>query len=295
MLALLTWNVQWCRGIDGHVDPDRIARVARTIADFDVLCLQEVAVGFRGLPGSGGEDQFALLSAALPGYRGFFGPATDLDDGAGGRRQFGNAIFTRLPVRQVFRHLLPWPSDPAKPSMQRLALELVIETVRGPMRIITTHLEYYSPRQRMAQVDALRELHAQACAHARQPRRGSTPGEPFDVSPRPVQAVICGDFNFVPGSAEHAALTAAFDDGADALHDAWATMHPAVEHPPTVGVHEDRFPRQCWDFAFLTESLLPHLREVRIDAATTASDHQPLLLRLEHGNGSPAGGTGVPG
>jgi len=35
------------RGIDLKVDLDRIARTAREIADFDVLCLQEVAVIFR--------------------------------------------------------------------------------------------------------------------------------------------------------------------------------------------------------------------------------------------------------
>lgn len=143
MLTLISWNVQWCRGIDGRVDPARIAATARAIADFDVLCLQEVAIGFRGLAGSTGEDQFAALAAALPTYRGFFGPATDLPDDAGGRRQFGNAIFTRLPVRQVFRHLLPWPADPAVPSMQRVALELVVDAAGGSLRIITTHLEYY--------------------------------------------------------------------------------------------------------------------------------------------------------
>ena len=123
-MKLLTWNVQWCRGVDGRVDPARIARTARAFADFDVLCLQEVAVHFPGLPGSGGEDQMAALSAALPGYTPLFGVATELSEVAGHRRQFGNAVFTRLPVLQVFRHLLPWPADPAVQSMQRMALEV---------------------------------------------------------------------------------------------------------------------------------------------------------------------------
>lgn len=273
--------MQWCRGIDGRVDHGRIVRTAQAIADFDVLCLQEVAVGFRGLPGSSGEDQFALLTQALPDHRGWFGPATDLDDGAGGRRQFGNAIFTRLPVHQAFRHLLPWPADAATPSMQRLALELVVAAPWGPVRIVTTHLEYYSLRQRLAQVDALRALHAQACGHARTPRPDGDPGEPFDAAPRPAGAVICGDFNFVPGGREHAAMLAPFDDATEPLADAWAARHPGDPHPPTVGVHEDRFPRECWDFAFVTRNLLPGLREVRIIADTEASDHQPLLLTLD--------------
>ncbi len=280
MLTLLSWNVQWCRGIDGRVDPARIARTARAIADVDVLCLQEIAINFRGLPGSSGEDQFAMLAAALPDHRGYFGPATDLDDGAGGRRQFGNAIFTRLPVHQAFRHLLPWPPDPATPSMQRLALELVVETAGGPLRVVTTHLEYYSAGIRMAQVAALRALHAQACGHARLPRPGGAPGEPFDAGPRPADAVICGDFNFVPHSPGYAAMTAPFGDATDPLHDAWAECHPGRQHPPTVGVHEDRFPRECWDFAFVSQGLVPRLGDVGIIGDTDASDHQPLVLTL---------------
>ena len=51
-MRLLTWNVQWCRGLDGPVDPSRIVREARRLADPDVLCLQEINVGFADLPGS---------------------------------------------------------------------------------------------------------------------------------------------------------------------------------------------------------------------------------------------------
>src|SRR5215813_6646220 len=166
-MILITWNIQWCRGIDGNVDPARIGRVARSLADFDVLCLQEVAINYPGLAGSAGEDQVADLSAALPGYRALFGAATDTDDGQGRRSLFGNAIFTRLPAVQVYRHLLPWPADPAVMSMQRMALEAVVISARGPLRVTSTHLEFYSAAQRMAQVEALRRIHAEACGHAR--------------------------------------------------------------------------------------------------------------------------------
>jgi endonuclease/exonuclease/phosphatase family metal-dependent hydrolase len=39
----ISWNVQWCRGMDGRVDPKRIAAEARRLADPDVICLQELA------------------------------------------------------------------------------------------------------------------------------------------------------------------------------------------------------------------------------------------------------------
>jgi endonuclease/exonuclease/phosphatase family metal-dependent hydrolase len=279
-MLLVTWNVQWCRGVDGRVDPGRIARVARGLCDFDILCLQEVAIGFTGLPGSGGEDQMAALGDALPGYERLFGPATDVDDGHGRRRQFGNAIFTRLPVIQVFRHLLPWPPDPAVPSMQRLALEAVVRSPVGPLRILTTHLEYYSARQRMAQVDALRALHARAWEQARVPRPDGDPGSPFESRPRGTSAILCGDCNFAPDSPDHVRLSAPFAGGVPLFVDAWAATHPGTPHPPSWGVHDLTCPRMCCDFVFVTEDLGPKLGRVEICAETDASDHQPVIVEL---------------
>src|SRR5258708_13871898 len=106
-MKLITWNIQWGRGIDLKVDLARIARTAREIAGFDVVCLQEVAVNFPGLAGSRGEDQVEELSHALAGYSAHYGIACDVDDGHGRRSCFGNLIFSQLPVIQVFRHLLP--------------------------------------------------------------------------------------------------------------------------------------------------------------------------------------------
>jgi len=154
-MRLLTWNIQWGQGMDGRVDLGRVARDLRGIGEFDVVCLQEVAVNFPGLAGNDGGDQVAELAALLPGYTPIYAPATDLPDGGGGRKQFGNAIFSRLPVGQVWRHLLPWPVDAGVPSMQRVLLEVVARTEFGPLRVMTTHLEYYSLAQRQAQIDGL--------------------------------------------------------------------------------------------------------------------------------------------
>ena len=54
-MKILSWNVQWCRGIDGRVDPSRIVSEAKRIADFDVLCLQEIADNYPE-PRLGGND-----------------------------------------------------------------------------------------------------------------------------------------------------------------------------------------------------------------------------------------------
>lgn len=283
-MRLITWNVQWCRGCDGRVDPARIARTALGMGDFDVLCLQEVARHFPGLPGSAGEDQFRILRDLLPGFSAVEGVATDVLGDAGTRRQFGNLILTRLPVLQAFRHLLPWPADPEVPSMQRCAVEVVLATERGPLRVTTTHLEYYSQRQRAAQVEALRALQIEAAAHAADPVSREKEGGPFQKQPRPASAILTADFNFRVESAEYARLQAPLGEGVPPYRDAWRIRHGSRPHAPTLGVFDKgQWPGSSFacDLVFVTEDLAPRVREVQVNGDTDASDHQPVLLELD--------------
>jgi endonuclease/exonuclease/phosphatase family metal-dependent hydrolase len=281
-MKLLSWNIQWGRGLDGRVDLPRILRRIREIGDFDVICLQEVAVNFPGLPGNSCEDQVAELAAGLPGYTPIYGVATDVPDGRGGRSQFGNAIFSRLPVGQVWRHLLPWPAEASTASMQRVLVEAVIDADVGPLRVMTTHLEYYSQRQRQAQIEAIRHLHSEACAlSARQPIAEEVGGS-FEVFPRPVEALLCGDMNFPASAPERAQILAPFGAGEPAFRDAWEVLHPGEPHAPTVGIHPVDFVDrpECFDFVFVTEGLAERLKAHGIDAATEASDHQPVWVEF---------------
>ena len=283
-MKLVTWNIQWGRGADGRVDLDRIVAHARRFADFDVLCLQEVAAGYPELPGCDGADQFSALAARLPGYTRLDGVATDTPHPSGERRRFGNMILTRLPVRQVFRHLLPWPVDPAVPCMQRVALEATLDTPLGLVRVVTTHLEYYSALQRAAQVERLRELHAEATAHALAMRPGTPDEGPFDRIARGAAAILAGDFNFKPDEAEHVRLMSPIDAATPPWRDAWELAHPGQVHAPTVAVHDQsQFPGPpfTWDYVFVSADLAPHVTEVRVDEVSDASDHQPVLLCWE--------------
>ena len=293
-MKLITWNIQWCRGCDGRVDPARIARICRDMADFDVLCLQEVARGFdHGLEGSHGEDQFRLLAEALPEYTLIEGIATDraANRVGGPRRQFGNAILSRLPVLQASRHLLPWPADAGNPSMQRVAVEITIRSPIQDLRVITTHLEYYSRTQRTSQVEFLRALQARAAGHSRvraAQRRADHLGSPFEPVACPVSAILTADFNFPPGDPSHTRLQAPIEGAAGearvpAYRDAWALAHAGAAHAPTVGVHDKvQWPGDpfCFDFIFVTEDLAPRVESVSVNALTDASDHQPVLLQL---------------
>ncbi|MCP5250179.1 MAG: endonuclease/exonuclease/phosphatase family protein [Burkholderiales bacterium] len=281
-MKLLSWNIQWGRGMDGIVDFNRILNTIRTLDMFDVICLQEVAVNFPGLPGSQGENQFALLSQGLPEYTGIYGIATDLPNAKGGRSYFGNAIFSRLPVGQVWRHLLPWAAEQNTPSMQRILIEAVIQSEIGSMRVMTTHLEYYSQQQREQQIAHIRHLHAEACAMTHRERLDEEQGGPFEVHVRPVNAILCGDMNFPATARERLQILMPFDSGTPDFHDARTTLFPNEPHAPTVGIHPVDFvdKPECFDHIFITRHLIDHLKTHRVDVATTASDHQPVWIEL---------------
>jgi len=289
-MRLVDWNMQWGRGVDGRVDVARIVSEAKALCDFDVLCLQEVTRGFHegkqagGLAGGPSADQFAELASLMPGATVIEGIGSDLPPAGSGiaRRQFGNAIVSRLPVRQVLRHSLPWPADPAKPSMLRIALEAVIETDVGALRVISTHLEFYSETQRLAQAARLRELHREACEHARRPAKAETLASPFADTARPMSAIVCGDFNSAyEGSAYRAMLEPMTD--APAFVDAWSCAHPNEPRAATVGLYDHEQwadgPFAC-DFIFVTEDLAPRIAACEADQQSRSSDHQPMWLEL---------------
>ncbi|AIO31338.1 endonuclease/exonuclease/phosphatase family protein [Burkholderia pseudomultivorans] len=283
-MRLIDWNIQWGRDADGVVDLGRTIAAARALADFDVLCLQEVTRGFGALPGGPGADQFAELAALLPGYTIFDAIGADLPPATPGapRRQFGNAIATRLPVGRVLRQLLPWPADASAPSMPRVALDVEVHTASGALRVVATHLEFYSARQRLAQVDALRDRHREACAHADRPAPAENATGPFSATGQPRDAIICGDFNSAFGSDAYRRLLEPIDD-APAFVDAWVARHPGRTPPPTAGVYDTAQwsdgPLAC-DFLFVTETLLPRVARCEIDGDVRASDHQPVVLEL---------------
>lgn len=282
-MILMSWNTQWCRGVDGRVDPARIVNEAKRIADFDVLCLQEISDNFPDprLAGSDGEDQFAALATLLPGYTAVPGIAVDHPGDHGDRRRFGNLILSRLPVRQAFRHLLPYPIDPGLKGMPRIAVEAVVAAPFGEIRVITTHLEYYSRKQRGIQVEALRDLYANGHAHAREGSVTDTSGGPFHTFLRPAATLICGDFNLEPEDRLHARMQEPLRDGTPELRDAWETLHPGQPHPATFRIYEKTHPDEAelhCDFVFINGPLRRHLTAVRVDRDTQAADHQPVVV-----------------
>ena len=65
-MKLLSWNIQWGRGADGETTLQRTVAAIRTLGEFDVICLQEVAVGFAHLQGGSPVDGVAGLLSTAP-------------------------------------------------------------------------------------------------------------------------------------------------------------------------------------------------------------------------------------
>ena len=282
-MKLVTWNVQWGCGLDGRVDLARIVRVARELADFDVLCVQEVADNFPRLRGNDERDQFAELASLLPGYTCVRGYGTDVAGENGRRRRFGNAIFSRYGVVSARRHALPWPADAGKESMGRVAVEAVLQAPMGAIRVTTTHLEYYSDIQRQAQANRLRDLHDESCSRAATPGFPTSEGGPFDVTPHSTRAILTGDFNFPTENPAYAEIQRPLAGGGPRYRDAWPHLNANRPHAPTFCVFDRRYSKTpyCCDFIFVSEDLLPRARSIEVDTATQASDHQPVLLELD--------------
>jgi endonuclease/exonuclease/phosphatase family metal-dependent hydrolase len=272
MMRLLTWNVQWCRGVDGNVDPARIAAELRRIADPDVACFQEIASNFADLPGSRGEDQPVVLCRQLPQYAPVVGWGVDVPGPADARKRFGNMILSRVPVTRVLRHSLPWPAAPDEPSMPRVAVEAIVEAPFGHVRIITTHLEYYSAEHRAAQIARLAQIHLEASAE----RKRVDEEGPFRSYPGPASIILCGDFNLPPDDPLHERI---LEIG---FVDAWEALHPGEPHPPTFRLHEREEGESpyCCDYVFVTPDLVPRLASIRVDADNRASDHQPVIVQF---------------
>lgn len=293
-MKLVSWNTQWCCGLDGVVSPGRIVDTARALADFDVLCLQEIAQGFDALPGQPG-DQPAQLRALLPGFQVFFGAAVDEFSVDGRRQRFGNLIATRLPVARVEHHFLPWAADSGVRSMPRMCSVLtLLDPALGAVRVMTSHLEYHSAQQRWAQARALREIHMQACELADAPPLADPAGTPFQHKVHTPQALLCGDFNLVSSAPEYALLQQPFMPSSvhpaqaggtpqtRRLRDAWPLVHGDLPQAPTFHLFDRRYgpvPVAC-DFVFVSDALAPRVQHMAVDLQTQASDHQPVCITL---------------
>lgn len=281
MTLILTWNIQNGKGVDDAISLNRIASVIAEMGDPDVICLQEIS---RHMPlgdGDAAPDQIAEVSELFPHHDVIFGPAVQGSSDKGEPRwQFGNATLTRLPVLSTFQHALPQPSEPGLRHMARQAIETTVQTMQGPLRVTNTHLEFHSTNQRLAQVGRLRAIHAEIVDNAEHPPAYDAAG-PYRQLPRPVECVLCGDFNMEVDSTEYTILINGA--GESRFHDAWRSLYLHQDHDPTCGIYDlKQWPQgaHCRDFFFVSETVSHRIASITVNTQTDASDHQPLMITL---------------
>lgn len=292
-MRLVSFNIQYGFGTDGRYD---LSRVADTIRDADIICLQEVE---RNWSRTHMDDQPALLSDMLPAHHWVYGPAFDMDASTTEngrvihrRRQFGTMILSRLPL--VWSRLWPLPKrrmlDPL--NTQNAALEAMVVTSVGPIRLMSLHLAHVGVSERLEQIDFLFAQHLRAATEGGpwsgtddEPSRNWSESQP--EPPCPTSAIWMGDFNSEPHSAEYRRITgetpyhpgARYADGfVDAVAAAGWTVGSLHTHEKTIA---GALRLRQLDHCFVTPDLAPLVRRVSVDTACPASDHFPLTVEID--------------
>ena len=286
-MKLVTYNIQYGLGKDGRYD---LARIAEAIADADIIALQEVE---RFWQRSGMVDQPAELARLLPDFHWIYGANLDMDaserdvDGRPShrRRQFGNMFLSRLPIISSRNHLLPKFGATNQHTMQRGALEAVIDLPRiGPARLYSTHLCHLTAGTRLPQVDFLLKMHRKAPGEGGawsgghpNPDAGWTEGA---MPLMPEHAMFMGDFNFEPTDPEYEKFVGPWSDQygrvtpIDGFVDSWV----AAGHNEQRGVTCDG---KRIDYLFASSPLAARIENVWIDGDADGSDHQPYWCELD--------------
>ncbi|MBL8708386.1 MAG: endonuclease/exonuclease/phosphatase family protein [Rhodospirillaceae bacterium] len=299
-MRAVSYNIQWGCGRDGVVD---LARVTRTIADADIIALQEVERNWKPEHG----DEAAILSSLLPKHHWTYIASVDLDgstvapDGTvtTQRRQYGQMTLSRWPISSVRSWSLSKYPVYGQINDQSVVLETVVECPGHHLRVYNTHLNYLMQDQRMRQVEELRRIVEQA------PRQGpvvSAPGvDPIHLNEdwlamdtgrlptMPDSAILMGDFNMRVNSPEYRRMVGSEDPtygrgspSAEHFADSMVVAgHPVEEGCTYPDFARDEFKRI--DYCFLSFDLIPHVRRSWIDADADASDHQPVWTELEIG------------
>ena len=185
-MKLISYNIQYGYGSDGCYD---LTRCAKLIDGADIIALQEVE---RHWQRTDGDDQPEILSRLLPDHYWVYGPAFDMDasekqDGrvVNRRRQFGTMVLSKLPIVWSRLHALPLRRTLRPLNTRNAALECMIRTPAGPVRVVSLHLAHIAVEERLEQIDYLLAEHRRAPSDGGpwsgaddEPQRNWSNGEP---------------------------------------------------------------------------------------------------------------------
>lgn len=237
---VLSYNVHSCVGMDGVLSVDRIARVIAK-AEPDIVALQELDSGHK----IEGEDQAAAIARKLEMHFHFHAVC-------GTEPQcFGNAIFSRFPIKRVRAEHLPVLKKHAL-FEPRGVLWVELEFQGRPIHVVTTHLSIWAPEQRL-QVKKL--LSKDILGHPELAK----------------EAILCGDFNMTPGSKFYPMITQHFQEPR-------FPQNPAL----TRNTWTSQWPIRRLDYIFSRGELDAEVIALpRTRLEIYASDHLPVAVDFE--------------
>ena len=285
-MRCVTYNIQYGKGRDNHVD---LSRIADEINGAELIALQEVE---RFWPRSGHVDQVQYFEERFGDYYSVYGAGIDLHIPGSKpanrqRRQFGNLILSRYPLASSRHHLLPKHGSIGPLSLQRSAIEATIIINGLPLRVYSIHLTHLCAATRLPQVERILEIHRQA-VHEGHAVSGNLAGMDWEsgVSDQSVaeHAILFGDFNFQPDSQEYLKIVGPLSDygghvtGPCGFVDAWRHCGHDKFQGPTSDLNGD--PVRL-DYAFVSSAIRHRVTACRVDERATGSDHLPVWVDIE--------------
>lgn len=288
MIKIVTYNIQFGFGRDNKNNLDRIIE---SVNGADVIALQEVD---RFWLRSGNCDQVKILVNSFPKYDFAFGPSVEkytgrLDSsGRPIRSQFGNLLISKEPIIYCRHHLLPKSASIGPLSIQRSALECLINLNGTMIRFLNTHLSHVSSNDRYPQVRKLLRIHKDA-VYEGAPVCGANDGkggywaEAFIEEQVSSNTIILGDFNCTPDSPEYELMVGAISPyGGRVTHplgfvDSWEKCSDGAIKGFTSEVK--KIPSRL-DYIFMSTCMSDRIKKCWIDTSSEGSDHQPVWLEL---------------
>ncbi len=305
-MKLVTYNIRFGLGLDQRSD---LERIAATVRDADIICLQEVE---RFWQRSGMSDQPEILGQHLKDFYWVYCPAFDVDaserksDGSvvNRRRQFGPMLLSRWPIRASRIILLPKLGTVNRLNMDTGGIEGVVDTPSGPLRVYSVHLSAVSTRERLLQIDRLLEWHRQAHTSGGAWTGDGLLADAVDAQlladqnwsngetlpPMPKETIVMGDFNSEPESDEYQQMVGNEDScygrvgHLDGFVDSWTVANDRTgdnntwfPDPP------DRSPGHGLrlDYCFVDPHLERKVTRAYVDSAAQGSDHRPYWVELD--------------
>ncbi len=282
-MRILSWNVQYGKASDGSQDFLRTLQHIRSLGDFDVICLQELARNMSEYCAADQSDHLQMAQSFFKEYvavwgSGFSWPANQQGDSSR-RQEFGNLSLVKCELLDSRVHQLPRPATPDKEQMQRVAVETVIDSKMGPFSIINTHLAFHDKDENQQQIEHLNRLEEERIANHSEPKRVGQ--GTYQAGFLPSARILCGDFNFTPETSQYR-----YHIDMNWL-DAWGLGHGDIAHLPTCGIFDAlQWPHggHCRDYFWLSHEFQSRELELslkmRVDTDTSLSDHQPVILEL---------------